>query len=510
MTDRVLSWRGYLIIAVLAVMIGGGIASGIPGPTYTDAYYYFNAGQRLASGQGLTDPYIALTYIGAPDRLPAPAHTYWMPLPSLIVALAGGKFRLAQAIFVGLWAGLAVFAAHLGAELGGTRRHAIGAGLLVIFSGFYAPFLPMPETFTLFGLSGAFSLWFMGRAATQGSLKAYGLAGVCAGLAHLTRADGALLIAVLVLVALWRGRSGLRGVLIGVAGYLVVMSPWLVRNMLVMGTPLPVGGTATIWLRGYNELVSYPPAMSLQNFLAWGIGPILASRWEALTNNLGTFVAVEGWVVLAPLMVVALAKRWRETRLLPVWTYALLLHLAMTLAFAYPGYRGGLFHSATALLPWWAALGLVGLDDVVGWVARRRRTWNPRQASRVFTVGVLAIAVVLTVSSVAGRWGRSDRTFYATLAETLPADAVVMSNDPAALYYHTGLPGIVTPEAAPDALRELLARYAVTHVVLDQNRTTALDAVYRGAVQYPFLQALPVPETLPDVRLFAVVLDDDG
>ena len=41
--------------------------------------------------------------------------------------------------------------------------------------------------------------------------------------------------------------------------YLLVMLPWFARNLAVIGTPLPVGGTATIWLRGYNEIVSYPP-----------------------------------------------------------------------------------------------------------------------------------------------------------------------------------------------------------------------------------------------------------
>ncbi len=51
-----------------------------------------------------------------------------------------------------------------------------------------------------------------------------------------------------------------------------------------------------------------------------GLGNILASRWEAFTNNLGTFVAVEGLIVLAPLIVIALVRRWRHPWLLPVWS----------------------------------------------------------------------------------------------------------------------------------------------------------------------------------------------
>ncbi|MFN8564458.1 MAG: hypothetical protein U0703_23210 [Anaerolineae bacterium] len=53
----------------------------IAAPGYTDVYYHLNAANRMASGQGLTDPYV-WTYIGALDRLPMPSHLYWMPLTS--------------------------------------------------------------------------------------------------------------------------------------------------------------------------------------------------------------------------------------------------------------------------------------------------------------------------------------------------------------------------------------------------------------------------------------------
>ena len=503
--------RDWLLVGGVALLLACIVAAGISGPTYTDAYYYFNAGQRLATGQGLTDPYVALTYLNAPDMLPAPAHTYWMPLPSLLVALAGGSFRLAQVWFVMMWVGLALLACWLGAQLGGTARHARAAGLLAVFCGFYAPYLVMPETFAPFGLAGAMSLLLMGRGRLRQNWLAFALAGVLAALAHLTRADGLLLAIVLLVVAFWpehakpyRVMSRIGHALAGLGGYALVMLPWFVRNVQVMGTPLPVGGTATMWLRGYNELVSYPPDMSLVNFLNWGWANILASRWEAFTNNLGTFVAVEGLVVLAPLIVVSLIRRWRQPLILPVALYAVALHLTMTLAFAYPGYRGGLFHSAAALIPWWMVLGVLGLDDVVAWIARRRRTWRPVQARRVFTAGIVGVAVILTVMSVAGRWGRNGGSSYTVLGEILPADAVVMINDPAALYYHAGRAGIVVPEAGPEGVRALVARYHVTHVVLDQNRTASLDDLYAGREAVDFLRPVE-QDALPDLRLFEVV-----
>lgn len=511
MNDYRPSRRAWRMMAAIALVIGVIVALGITGPGYTDAYYYFNAGQRLASGQGLTEPYIALTYLNAPESLPAPAHTYWMPLPSLLVALAGGTFRVAQIPFVMMWVGLALLAFWLGARLGGTPRHAWAAGLLTVFCGFYAPYLVLPETFAPFGLAGALSLLMMGLGRVRRDWRLYVVGGALAALAHLTRADGLLLPGILVLVTLWperdrdyAARARISGVLAGIAGYGVVMAPWMVRNLTVIGTPLPVGGTATMWLRGYNELVSYPPSMSLASFLEWGAGNILASRWEAFTNNLGTFVAVEGLVVLAPLIILAVVRRWRDPLILPVTLYALALHLAMTLAFAYPGYRGGLFHSAAALIPWWMVLGLLGLDDAIEWIARRRRTWRPAQAKRIFTVAVIVIAVALTARSVMGRWGGVDTTRYAALDALLPDNAVVMSNDPAALYYHAGRAGIVIPEAAPEDLRDLLARYDVTHLVLDANHTDSLADVYAGRQTFDFLTPM-AQDALPDVLVFEVI-----
>jgi len=519
-------WGEYAILALIALGVGALVAAAVPGPSYTDAYYYFNAGRRLATGYGLTDPYVALTYLGAPESLPAPSHTYWMPLTSLIVALAGGSFRGAQVVLVTMWVGLALLAFQLGAIFGGARRYAWTAGLLALACGYYLPFLVMTDTFTPFGLFGALCLLAVGWGRARGDWRGFALGGALAALAHLTRADGVLLIGVLALAALWsRGKElnhqnarnagtssrfskSWRLALAGGAAYLLVMLPWFVRNGIAVGAPLPTGGAATIWLRGYNEIAAYPPDITAANFFAWGWGNILHSRWEALTGGLGTFVAVEGWVALSPLIVIALWKRRRDPRLLPVWLYALALHFAMTILFAYPGYRGGLFHSATALLPWWAALGVLGLDDAVDWVAARRRRWRAATAKQVFTVGIVALAIGLTLSTGMTRLqNQGGPAPLIRVAMTLPEDAVVMSNDPAAVYYYTGLAGVVVPDAGPEAVRAIAAQYGVTHLLLDENRTLPLNDLYEGRDTPPFLRAVE-QDVAASVRVFEVVWED--
>ncbi|MCD4686727.1 MAG: glycosyltransferase family 39 protein, partial [Anaerolineae bacterium] len=310
-----MSRRFYGIIFLLALVWGSLLAVAIRQPGYTDAYYYFNGGQRFAQGDDLTDPYLWV-YVNAPDDLPGPSHTYWMPLESLVAAgsmtLLGAHFGAAQVPSVLCFAGLVTLAGWLGYRIGGERRHAWLAALLVLFSGFFTPFWTTTDTFALYGLVGAGALIAMGRGRESGAWRWYVLSGALGGLAHLTRADGMLFVIVLVIVAWWPDadfdrRRVLTVMLAGVLAYLLVMTPWFVRNLSEIGTPLPTGGTDTIWMRDYNELVNYPAGASASEFWGWGLGNILQSRLEALANNLGTFIAVETWVVLGPF---ALAGLW--------------------------------------------------------------------------------------------------------------------------------------------------------------------------------------------------------
>src|SRR5690606_23479524 len=128
-------------------------------PSYSDAYYYYNAAERLATGEGLTDPYL-WNYLHLPDELPMPSHSYWMPLSSLVAALSmkifGVSFSAAQVPTLLALIGLVMLTGFLGHLLGnGQRRLVFLPAILVLLGGFYLPFWAATDGFALYGLIGA-------------------------------------------------------------------------------------------------------------------------------------------------------------------------------------------------------------------------------------------------------------------------------------------------------------------------------------------------------------------
>jgi hypothetical protein len=484
MSSSAITRRDVLLIALLALVVGVILSALIRHPGYTDAYYYFNAAKRLVQGQGLTDLAI-WSYIGLPaaSALPAPSHLYWMPLTSFIAAagmIVAPTFDAAQIAFVPFYVALVIVAAWLGAVIGGSRRSAWLSALVMLASGYFMPFWFTSDAFAVYGVVGSLALIAIGQGRKTGSPRWFALAGMCIGFAHLARNDGVLQLPILILVALWPGHS-LRNAAIGiglaVVGYLLIMTPWFLRNLSVIGAPLPIGGFQAAWMREYNELFNYPAVIDVRGFLAWELPNIVRSRLDALISNSQTFVAVEGVIVLAPFMLIGLWRRRMNPLLSGFWLYALALHAAMTLIFPLPGVRGGLFHSAAALMPFWAALGIAGFEDVLAWAAKRRR-WSLRQARLFFTAVLMLWLIGFSAVLFAGqvtRWNDAGAQFQ--VARVYSREPI-MINDPAAYHYFTGGQAVVLPNAPVERLPDIFERFGVSVLVVDENIPAPLQSLW--------------------------------
>lgn len=489
-------------------------------PGYMDAAYSYDIALNLAHGSGLNEPFL-WNYLDEPAGLPHPSHLYWMPLPSLLawvgILLFGQTYRAAQVPFIILSALLPLVSYAVTWQLMRQRLSSWVAGLLTVFSGFYVVYWGHTDNFAPFALAGSLCLiagwwgvWGKPHPPTPAPLRGEGVrvspawllgAGALAGLAHLSRADGVLLLVVLTAGLGWHLSLSRRRLLSGlvwlVVGYLIVMLPWFARNVMVAGAPLAGAGLKTLWLTRYDELFGYGRELSLTTYLAWGWDNILGSKLQAFWLNTQTAVAVVGLVFLTPLALIGAWRLQRHGLIRLAGGYALLLFAIMTLMFTFPGPRGGLFHSGSALLPFVNAAALTGLDRLVEWVARWRRTWNPILARRVFAIGLVGLAVLMTGvvyyrgGIVPTRWRAPDATYTQLrnwLADRGESEAVVMVGDPAAYWYVSGAPAIVVPDGPPETALAAAERYGARYLVLDANRPIQLAALYAGEMAHPRLR----------------------
>jgi hypothetical protein len=511
-------WWILALIFALSLIVRLLTAWPLDQPGYTDAYYYAVGAEQLAAGQGFSEPFV-WNYLDPPESVPQPGYLYWMPLAAVVGWLGletlGGTFGALQAPFVLLSALLPIMAFVVAWDLTGKLKHALLAGVLAIFPGFYAHVFVLPDNFAPFALVGSLCLWATGRGLRDQKPLWFGLAGLAAGLGHLARADGLLLAIVALAAALipkgWRqenpvvgSRKKLADPLLLLAGYCLVMAPWFARNWQVHGSLLAGTGFSTAFLTSYDDMFAYNRPPTLKSYLEWGWSAILQSKGQALLLNLQRLWIENLMIILLPFSVIGLVHhRWRRL-LWPFLLYGLMLFLAMTFAFTYAGMRGGLFHSGSALLPFlYAAVG-PGLEGALRWLARRLPGWNPRTAWPVFGAGLVGIALVVTIFAL-WRAGVLDGTWnerslhYMQIGNVLDTqgvpDAVVMVGDAPAFTWHTEHSAIAIPNELLDTILAVADRYGAQYLVLDGTRPRTTDALFASEASHPRLvleQALEI------------------
>ncbi|HDN81069.1 MAG TPA: hypothetical protein ENG33_11455 [Chloroflexi bacterium] len=511
-------------LLALSFAVRVGVALLFDRPGYMDAYYYFDVAESIYHGKGMVEEFL-WNYLDNPQGIPHPAFLYWMPLPSLLIYLSflalGASYRASQAPFILLAALLPLLSYFVTRDVI-RREHIHGylqvtfpllAALLTVFSGFYTVYWAAPDNFAPFALAGGMCLWGLGKMMQgENSLTWPFLVGVTAGLAHLARADGLLLLAPLVLLFINRAGRHLtlrwRGCVLALAAYAAVMAPWFIRNISVIGSPLPATGLKSVFLTDYDDLFSYGREISLQSYLAWGAGNIVRSKLWAAWLNFQTVLAVFLLVFLAPPFVVG-AWKLRKCRFLwPFYLYAALLWGTMTLVFTFPGPRGSLFHSGGALLPFVFAVSAVGLGGISEWWAGKRSLnadalWRVNFAAAIL-MAMLVSGFVLYRAIGCNGWNRRDTLYEevgAWLEANVPDEALMMVGNPPGFYYFTHRLCIVVPNGDVETVLEVANRYGASHLLLELNHPKPLAPLYEGQLQDARLR--PV-KRFGDAVLFAI------
>jgi hypothetical protein len=500
--------KAYLLLFLLSLTVLSIATIFQPVPGFMDAEYYYAGGILLADGKGFTEPYL-WNYLDNPVGIPHASHAYWMPLASLLAALGmiltgSLHFSAARIGFLLLAAFVSPLTATLNYRLTAKKNWAMLSGLLAIFSGFYLARLTTTDTFGLVMVLGAVYLLSIPGSTRKSSFIRWFFLGVITGVFHLSRADGILWIPVSMLIAFLDVKGTIAERLKNsgcvVAGYLLVMGPWILRNWVTFGSLLSPGGLRTLWLTEYDQLFAYPAAqLTFKHWWASGFSQILQARFWALGINLQRILAEQGMIILTPLILLGLWHLRKDLRVVAgLWGW-LLTFVMMTFIFPFAGARGGLFHSCAALQPLFWAVTPVGLDICLEWGARKRN-WDPPKAGSVFGFALVAVTAFFTVvvffQNVIGPdpsrplWTQSQWK-YAKIESELQklgasSDDVVMVKNAPGYYLVSNRPGVAIPYGDEKTLVEAATRYGVSYILLEADHPEGLQSLYENPEKHPF------------------------
>lgn len=533
--------RDLAILFALAILTRLAAALLVDYPPYADPAYYQMVGEQLAAGHGFSAP-VLWSFLEVGGRLPlhpvlpVPSNGHWMPLTSIVaagsIALFGnllGAWRAAELPMIVIGAALVPFTYLLAMELWGSRFNAWVAALVVLTAGPLLVMAPMVDAFAVFGAAGAATIWCSTRAVHAASPGPWLVgAGALVGLATLARIDG-LLLAVAPAVA-WTLRRDWRSWWARVAwGFgsaaaaLLVLAPWLARDLATFGSALPSAGGHTLWITSYNEQFSIGQDPTLATYLAWGPLNILASKLGSWGELVGRTAVLLGGIFVVP-FVVGLWRERRRPELRPFIVYFVVMFLAMGAVFTFHAPMGAFYHSSLAWLPFAAPLAVANIAPTATAAGRAWPFLRRSATHRFLAVAGLAGAAALSLAGSAvllGQW--SDAHGRLQLAGNFLADqddpsAVVMAYDPAALHAMTGNPGVAPPFDGYAVIARVVDAYHVDWVVVTLPPGELRDplGLWDGAAgtdaagDHPdFLPATP-DYSAPRVRVFHVVRDRAG
>ncbi len=545
-------YAGLFIVSTLIIL---GIAWLETSPGYMDADYYYASGLRIATDNTWDEPFL-WNYLSDPVGLPQPAFTYWMPLAGILSALGitlTGRvdFWSARMFFILLGGSISPLAAYMAATFSPKRWAALLAGALGIFSGFYLVYLPTTETFGIYMVLGAM-MFLLIRRMQQDSIKVRGgegksdpdeatarrtispiwiylAGGGVAGFMYMTRADGLIWLVMILGAIIMQvsnyysktmqdAKSKSTGFIwiafiMCMGAFLVVASPWVIRNWQIYGTIFAPGSGRALWLNRYDELFIYPSdRLTFSRWIGGGLVPILQARAWAFGLNAVSTLAVQGGIFLLPLILVGLWIKRKDWRVVIGGLGWLATFLAMTIIFPFQGARGGYFHAGAGFQILFWALVPVGLERFIEW-GRQKRDWSPDLAQVKFGIGIIGLTILVTGfvswqrligdSGAASAWGAKSHTYeqVETYLKDYHATSedIVMVNNPPGYFAVTGRQAIVIPDGDLDTALRAAEKYDARLLILDQNYPQGLEEIYQEPGDYPGLRYL---ETIADMYIY--------
>lgn len=520
-----------LIIFAAALAVRVAYARLLPVRVSADAAYYVMVAENLHHGRGFVSDYL-WNYFAAPPlptELPVPSNEYWMPAQSVLTAAAfrlanSTSLRVAQAPSLLLGALLCSLTAWIAGLLFRRRAAAWLAGLMSLVSFHLVGVSLYPDHFMLaaclvnLSLLALWAAWWNRPESSRESAppqhahlkyqclhcgRLVALSGLLAGLAYLTRNDGALLgvAAAIPAIALLR-RGHLKRALAFAASFcacaLLVILPWLLRQKLVFGSFWGAGALRTAFLTDYNDIFRLDLSqLNLHTYLQSSQTVALLFKGFVFYKGVHVLAAAVGLAGLLALW--ALFDRDLRGRAAPWLVYLGAALIVPAFVFPFPAIKGGFWHLMPGLCPIFFALA-AGKGMQLIECGRRESRAAPRIAG--WLALTLALAYLLVWWKAAPREIASgEPPLYPLVAREAvlaldPSPRTVLTDSSWGLYHVAGVPCVQFPSDGAEAALQVADRFGASYLITQADAPDRLPAMDQ-IVNHPRFQPLaryPTPE----------------
>jgi hypothetical protein len=254
---------------------------------------------------------------------------------------------------------------------------------------------------------------------------------------------------------------------------LVVFAPWALRNLAVLGSPLPGQAiTNALYLSGFDIFAwSDPPTLS--RYLAIGPGALLELRLVGLSHNTFNVLVFLG-LPISIIGLLALPWQARPRALRPLVWFSLVTFLFISLVFPAATQWGTFLHAAGPVHVLIVISALLALDAAIARLAARQGWTRPvawlGAAMGIF--GSLLFSAVLLPTF--GTGSQTTATLYDELGARMAATGrpldesagPVISNFPIWMAEVYRIPALALPDEPPEDVLDLAATFPGTRYLV--------------------------------------------
>ena len=501
------AWLSAGTVFLVALVVRAWAAAQVPFPIPEDATYYWGVARNLVAGHGLVSNAIWSYATPAHDPLtgafglffPRPAFEIWLPLPTLLSAvpmlLLGSTTYAAAVVSPALlgavipvlaWRIAADVASERGLPIERARTLALGSGLvsavalpLVLPSALVDSTVPFGIAVLAACLLGTRLLREpRGARIRDPRLLALGLA---LGLAALARNEAIWVALAWAALAWWQAPPGgqaprpvrARLVLVPAAVAVIVVAPWLIRQAITFGSPLPGQAITNAWAITGLEIFAWKQPATLATYLAAGPAVWIGDRIGGFLHNLMSVLVLPGMPIaavgVAGLPWVARSRTLRLLMVSAVATFAI-----TTLAFPVQTTWGTYLHASVPAVVLIIISGLAALDAALAWVGRRRAWTRPVAWLGPLFAGAGALLFLgLGIPTYGANAAATEASYaslparFAVLGQPLDPSVPVISNHPIWVAEIDRVRALALPDEPVSSVLEIARTFGARYVILD-------------------------------------------